>query len=161
MVKTWAAQRAIDRLLDAGIRDFTANAGGDVWIGDDVTQPIDWRIAIHKPVSIAAADAGTLTVIDLRGTKFRAMATSGSAERGLHIWNPKAGGKAPADSLLQVSVVAKDLVTADVWATAAFAEGPHCLSRLEKIEGVEALIVQHDGQLVATSGFIDLLAKHQ
>lgn len=161
LVKTWAAQRAIDRLLDAGIRDFTANAGGDVWIGDDVTQPIDWRIAIHKPVSIAAADAGTLTVIDLRGTKFRAMATSGSAERGLHIWNPKAGGKAPADSLLQVSVVAKDLVTADVWATAAFAEGPHCLSRLEKIEGVEALIVQHDGQLVATSGFIDLLAKHQ
>jgi thiamine biosynthesis lipoprotein len=159
LVKTWAAQRAIDRLLDAGIRDFTANAGGDVWIGDAVTDPIDWRIAIHKPVSIAAADAGTLTVIDLRGTQFRAMATSGSAERGLHIWDPKAGGKTAANSMLQVSVVARDLVTADVWATAAFAEGPDCLARLERFPGIEALIVKHDGDLTATSGFIDLLAK--
>ena len=159
LVKTWAAQRAIDRLLDAGIRDFTANAGGDVWIGDAVTDPIDWRIAIHKPVSIAAADAGTLTVIDLRGTQFRAMATSGSAERGLHIWDPKAGGKAAANSMLQVSVVARDLVTADVWATAAFAEGPDCLARLERVAGLEALIVKRDGDLAATSGFIDLLAK--
>ncbi len=159
LVKTWAAQRAIDRMLAAGIDDFTLNAGGDVWISDATTAAIDWRIAIHKPVSIASADAGTLTVIDLRGTEFRAMATSGSAERGSHIWNPKAGGKAPAASLLQVSVIARDLVTADIWATAAFAEGPDCISRLERVEGVEALIVKLDGDLAATSGFVDLLAK--
>lgn len=159
LVKTWAAQRAIDIILDAGIVDFTMNAGGDIWISNSVTDPVDWRVAIHKPVSVKAADAGTLTVLDLRDTEFRAMATSGSAERGLHIWNPKAGGKAPADALLQVSVVARDLVTADVWATAAFAEGPACLRRLETVDGLEALIVKHDGELEATSGFINLFAK--
>ena len=72
-----------------------------------------------------------------------------------------AGDKAAADQLLQVSVVARDLVTADVWATAAFAEGPDCISRLERVKGVEALIVKLDGDLAATSGFIDLLAKGQ
>jgi thiamine biosynthesis lipoprotein len=61
--------------------------------------------------------------------------------------------------MLQVSVVARDLVTADVWATAAFAEGPDCLARLERVAGIEALVVKRDGDLAATSGFIDLLAK--
>lgn len=159
LVKTWAAARAIDILLQAGITDFTMNAGGDVWIGDAVSDALDWRIGIHKPISIAAADAGILTVVDLKGSEFRALATSGSAERGLHIWNPKAGSKEPADSIAQVSVVARDLVSADVWATAAFAEGLASLKRLEPLEGIEALIVRKDGDLEATSGFAALLAN--
>lgn len=159
LVKTWAAARAAQVLLDAGITDFTLNAGGDVFIADGVTVDEDWRIGIHKPVSIASAEAGILTVIDLKATEFRAMATSGSAERGPHIWNPKAGGKAPADSLLQVSVVARDLVTADVWATAAFAEGPACLQRLAAIDGVEAIIVLPNGDVGATPGFTKLIAR--
>ncbi|MEY4741937.1 MAG: hypothetical protein RL672_687 [Actinomycetota bacterium] len=159
LVKTWAAMRAAKILLEAGIDDFTLNAGGDVFIADGASADIDWRIGIHKPVSMASAEAGTLTVIDLKDTPFRAMATSGVAERGNHIWNPKAGDKAAADQLLQVSVVARDLVTADVWATAAFAEGPACLARLERVPDIEAIIVLPDGDLAATSGFQALLAR--
>jgi thiamine biosynthesis lipoprotein len=151
--------RAAKILLEAGIDDFTLNAGGDVFIADGASADIDWRIGIHKPVSMASAEAGTLTVIDLKDTPFRAMATSGVAERGNHIWNPKAGDKAAADQLLQVSVVARDLVTADVWATAAFAEGPACLARLERVPDIEAIIVLPDGDLAATSGFQALLAR--
>jgi thiamine biosynthesis lipoprotein len=87
------------------------------------------------------------------------MATSGSAERGAHIWNPKAGGRAPACDFIQVSVIAKDLVTADVWATAAFAEGDRAIEHLNGIEDLEALFVYEDGQLAATNGFINLFAK--
>ena len=159
LVKTWAAARAAQVLVDSGITDFTLNAGGDVLIADGETVDQDWRIGIHKPVSITSDEAGILTVIDLKDTQFRAMATSGSAERGRHIWNPKAGGKAAADSLLQVSVVARNLVTADVWATAAFAEGPTCLKRLEQLGGIEAIIVLPNGDVSATSGFAKLIAR--
>jgi thiamine biosynthesis lipoprotein len=87
------------------------------------------------------------------------MATSGSAERGSHIWNPKAGGRAPAGDFIQVSVIAKDLVTADVWATAAFAEGERAIEHLNGIEDLEALFVYPSGELAATEGLIKLLAR--
>ncbi len=159
LVKTWAAERAAEYVLEQGITDFTLNAGGDIMISDGVTEAIDWRMGISKPISIAAPEAGVLTVVDLHRTTFRAMATSGSAERGNHIWNPKAVGLAPNQDFVQVSVIARDLVTADVWATAAFAEGERAIAHLNRIDDLEALFVYADGNLAATDGFINLFAK--
>lgn len=159
VVKTWAAKRAAEYVEQAGITDFTLNAGGDVWLAAGLTVERDWRIAISKPISIASADHGILTVIDLKNTGYRAMATSGSAERGEHIWNPKAPGKTAPTELVQVSVVAKDLVVADVWATAAFAEGVRAVHHLNQIDDIEALFILADGELAATDGFADLFAS--
>ena len=158
VVKTWAAKRAAEYILQSGIKDFTMNAGGDVWLSNDLTVNQEWRIGISKPISIAAPDAGVLTVIDLKGTNFRAMATSGSAERGEHIWNPKAAGKAAPTDLVQVSVVAEDLITADVWATAAFAAGQRGVSLLNEVPGIEALFIMANGDLAATDNFRNLFA---
>lgn len=159
VVKTWAAKRAAEYIVQAGIEDFTMNAGGDVWLSNKLSSDIDWRIAISKPISIASPDAGILTVIDLKNTDYLAMATSGSAERGNHIWDPKSPEKSAPTELVQVSVVANDLVTADVWATAAFAEGIRAVEHLNKIEGIEALFVSASGELAATDGFAALFAK--
>jgi len=158
LVKTWAAQAAIDVLLTEGVTDFTLNAGGDIWLSDELTSDVDWKIGISKPVTIASPDAGVLTVINLKNTEYRALATSGTAERGKHIWNPQAADLA-GDELVQVSVLAKDLVTADVWATAAFAEGPRALDRIAKEEGVEALFVYSDGNIDGTDGFAEVLKQ--
>lgn len=158
LVKTWAAQRAADRLVVAGMNDFTLNAGGDVMIADQVSDETDWRIAIGKPVSIASAEAGVLTVFDLRNTQMRAVATSGSVERGQHIWNPKMPGT-HQEELLQVSVIARDLVTADVWATAAFAEGIGAIQRLNQQPDIEALLVLSDGSLAGTDAIVPFFAK--
>jgi thiamine biosynthesis lipoprotein len=157
-VKTWAATLAAEQLRAAGIVDFTINAGGDVVINDGVTDHIDWCVGIGKPVSIASSDAGVLTVFDLQGTEFRAVATSGSVERGDHIWNPMNPEDHQRD-LLQVSVIATDLVKADVWATAAFAEGVRSVERLNREPGIEALYVMRDGSLAATDGIMRLFAK--
>ena len=165
IVKTWAAAAAAEYLLTNGLTDITVNAGGDVWVSDDASADDDWRIGLHKPVSIAAPEAGVLAVIDLRETPYRAVATSGSAERGLHIWNPKAAERAAADELVQVSVVARDLVTADVWATAAFAMGNRAVSFLNRYnevnpdKAVQAITVAPNGELNATEGFSSLFAK--
>ena len=165
IVKTWAAKRSAEFLVEKGILDFTLNAGGDVWIGEQVSTEIDWRVAIHKPVALAAETAGVLTVIDLRGTPYRGVATSGSAERGLHIWNPKAPGRVAAASVLQVTVVGRDLVDADVWATACFAEGHAAIEHLNRYNAAnpdndfQVIMIGLEGELSATEGFIDLFAK--
>lgn len=156
LVKTWAAQQAIDSLLTAGIEDFSLNSGGDIWLSDRLSEANEWKIGIAKAVTIASEDAGVLTVVNLQHTIYRAVATSGSAERGAHIWNPKSGALANSE-LVQVTVLAKDLVTADVWATAAYAEGPNALNRISKQEGVEALFVFNDGRIDGTEGFAEVL----
>ena len=165
LVKTWAAKAAADFLVEAGLNDLTINAGGDVWISSQASGEDDWRVGIHKPLSIANAEAGTVARINLKGTPYRAVATSGSAERGNHIWNPKAPDRAPAVELVQVSVIARDLVMADVWATAAFAMGKSCIGFINKFnldnpaQSMQALAISHDGELTATEGFSRLLAK--
>ncbi|MEY4451238.1 MAG: hypothetical protein RLZZ380_359 [Actinomycetota bacterium] len=156
LVKTWAAQQAIDALLSAGVSDFSLNSGGDIWLSGHLSEADDWKVGIAKPVTIASEDAGVLTVVNLQNTEFRAVATSGSAERGSHIWNPSSGTMAESE-LVQVTVLAKDLVTADVWATAAFAEGPNSLNRISKVDGVEALFVFKDGRIDGTEGFAEVL----
>lgn len=165
LVKTWAARGAAQYLEQNGITDFTMNAGGDIYVSDQVSVDLDWRVAIHKPVSIAAEAAGVLTVLDLKGTSYRAVCTSGSAERGEHIWDPKAPGKEPARGLAQVTVIAADLVQADVWATAAYAQGPRAIRTLNEYNlrnpnnQVQLLAVFPDGDISGTDGVIPLFAK--
>ena len=159
LVKSWAAKRAADSIVAAGIDDFTLNAGGDIFIADGTTDAEAWRVGISKPVSIASEEAGALAVLDLRGSIYRGVATSGSAERGSHIWNPKLPNEDPAKQLLQVSVIARDIVTADVWATAAFAEGINSLSRIDNQPDVEAMAILSDGQVAATPGFMKLVLR--
>ncbi|MEY4397696.1 MAG: hypothetical protein RLZ53_272 [Actinomycetota bacterium] len=151
LVKTWAAQKAIDVLLISGVTDFTLNAGGDIWLSDELTIETDWKVGISKPVSIASSDAGVLAVLNLKDTGYRAVCTSGSAERGNHIW------QSDEHDLVQVTVIANDLVTADVWATAAFAEGPRCIDRIEKVDGVDVLVIYSDGRIDGSNGFAEVL----
>lgn len=157
LVKTWAASYAAQKLIDAGVVDFTLNAGGDIMITNQQSREEFWRIGLSKPVSIASEDAGVLTVLDLTGTEYRAVATSGSAERGEHIWNPK--GSQNQKDVIQVSVIARDLVEADVWATAAFAEGIRSLDRINALPKLEALYVLANGEIAGTDGVLALLAK--
>lgn len=167
LVKTWAARAAAEHLVACGLTDISMNAGGDIWLSDGLQIERDWRVALSKPVSIAAEDAGVLTVIDLRQTQFRAVCTSGSAERGQHIWNPKAPGRESASELIQVTVVARDLVEADVWATAAFAHGSAAIKQLDDYnlanpeKPVHALAIHSDGGMYATPGFESLIAKDE
>jgi thiamine biosynthesis lipoprotein len=156
LVKTWAAKQAVDVMLQAGVTDFSLNSGGDIWLSDGLTEGNDWLVGISLPVTIASPDAGVLTVVNLKETEFRAVATSGTAERGEHIWNPQASSMAISE-VVQVTVLAKDLVTADVWATAAFAEGPASLNRISTVHGVEALFVFDDGRVDGTEGFAEVL----
>ena len=115
VVKGWAASRAAGVLRSRGVSDFCLNAGGDVVVGGSPGDGAGWNVGIRSPSDPARMWA-VLSVTDC------AVATSGAYERGRHIVDGRTG--LPATGLASVTVVADDLTTADVLATAVFALGP-------------------------------------
>jgi thiamine biosynthesis lipoprotein len=114
LVKGWAVERAHETLARAGVRHGCINAAGDVrvWGGHPDGRP--WRVGIRDPLH-ADQICGVVAVHD------GAVATSGSYERGDHIFDPHTGK--PARGVLSVTVTGPDLATADAYATALFAAG--------------------------------------
>jgi len=158
LVKSWAAQQAANKLIELGVDDFAINAGGDILLSESVSAGKPKRIGVGKPVSIISEEAGALVVLDLNDSEYYAVATSGTTERGEHIWNPKAG-RENANQLLQVTVVARDIITADVFATAAFAAGNQADAFLNRHrDKLEAVVVDLNGDVYATAGFSELIS---
>jgi thiamine biosynthesis lipoprotein len=130
-------------ILDASGEPWVVNVGGDILASvrtDDAPLPL----GVIDP----ADRSSLLTTIGLRGRR-RAMATSGSAERGDHIW--LSGSAAPAE-FVQVTVIANDIVTADVLATAIVAGGRAALDSLAARFEVDVLTIDRTGALLATPG---------
>lgn len=144
IVKAEAIEAAGSVLDAAGCADWTVNVGGDILTRSALPIGIvDPRNRTSLLCSVVLADGR------------RALATSGSAERGDHIW---LGGSTSPAHFLQVSVLADDIVTADVLATAIAAGGPTTLDDLAERWPVDVLAVDRAGQLLATPGFRRALA---
>jgi FAD:protein FMN transferase len=90
-----------------------------------------------------------LTTPALRGSR-RASATSGGAERGDHIWTV---GSMPAE-FAQATVLADDIVSADVLATAIIAGGSNALDQITATWNIDAMTVDLDGDIRMTPGFV-------
>lgn len=143
-VKGWSVEEASRLLREAGSVRHSISGGGDVQTVGGPAPEQPWRIGIAHPLQ-----PGMLTAV-VAGQDI-AVATSGTAERGAHILDPHTGR--PATALASLTVVGAGITRADVWATAGFAMGPHCLTRIEAVDGLEALAVLPDGSRHWTSGF--------
>jgi thiamine biosynthesis lipoprotein len=154
-VKGWAVERAAALLSAAGSDSHLVNGGGDVQCAGrrpaDGQRTVPWRVGVADPfrpgqlaLVVEAADCG--------------VATSGTAERGAHIVNPRTGR--PADGLASLTVTGPSLARADAFATAAFAMGP-ALARdwLEAQPGYDAYAITAAGETWQTSGFAARLAQ--
>lgn len=155
-VKGWAAEQTSALLVQHGFCRHIVNAGGDVRLCGG--SPIDpWRVALadpHRPGAVLAI----LLLHD------GAVATSGVAERGAHVFDPVSGRRAVAWD--QVTVTGPDLSLADGYATAALAmaEGPRgtdgarsWLDRLALGSGYQAMTVDPQGDIWTTDGMTALL----
>jgi thiamine biosynthesis lipoprotein len=150
LVKGHALREAGTFLRALGRLDWCLNAGGDVLVSGSPkpgsAEP--WKAGIVDPL-----DRQTLLACyPLPADGYHAaLATSGSAERGDHIWSTDGvGGKS---AFIQVSVAAADIVTADVLATAIVAGGMPMLDRAADGWDVSILALRVDGELLATPGF--------
>ncbi len=143
-VKGWALERAATILEDAGIVNFSINAGGDILTRGRPEPHRVWRVGIQHPTQRDAA-AAVIVGTDL------AVATSGRYERGDHIIDPRTGS--PVRGALSVTVVADDLGRADGYATAALVLGDDAMDWLMTRPGIEAMIITGGDEIIHTTGF--------
>jgi thiamine biosynthesis lipoprotein len=154
LIKGHAIKEAGTSLRALGLADWCVNAGGDVLVSGSPTPGSgeSWRAGIVDPADrrtlLAGFPLGASALASDGGGKV-ALATSGSAERGDHIWSVAAG----AAEFRQVSVAAADVVTADVLATAIVAGGTPMLRRATALWDIDVLAVRGGGELLATPGF--------
>jgi len=144
LVKGWAIARACAMLDARGHRSYFVDAGGDVRTRGDNGAGEPWRIGIRHPVERAS-------VVRVVQGRDLAVATSGTYEKGTHIYDPHTG--AAADELVSLTVVGPSILEADVLATAAFAMGERAIAYLERVPGYEAYAIGRDLTATWTSGF--------
>ncbi len=143
LVKALAIEAA-GRILDAaGATAWSVNAGGDVLVSGTGPEGRPWVVGIVDPDDRTAL----LSEYTAPGGR-RAVATSGTAERGEHVWRTGADA-----TFHQVTVVAEDIVTADVLATAILAGGSAALVRAEDAHAIEVLACAADGRRWASAAF--------
>lgn len=118
-VKGWATDAAATAHLEPllampGVSAVGINVGGDLRVWTAPGAPWSWTVGIADPVRPGAA----LAMLRVRNG---AVATSGTAERGAHLVDPRSG--VPVSTAVSATVVADELTTADVWATALAVAG--------------------------------------
>lgn len=152
VVKGWAAQRAADVLVAAGLRRFCLNAGGDVVTRGEPEDGRGWHVGIRDP----AAPDTFLAVLEVRDA---AVATSGTYERGAHVWDGRTGE--PVTGLLSATVVASDLTTADVLATSVLALGPDGVPWASDHGAAAVIAVAADGRILTDRVGGAILGTHE
>jgi thiamine biosynthesis lipoprotein len=140
LVKGWAVDRAGALLAAAGARRFCVNAGGDVLVRGG-----PWRVGVQHPRRRDRV-AAVLSLTDA------AVATSGAYERGEHIVDPLTGR--PARGALSVTVLGRDLATADAYATAAFAMGERGPAWTARLRGHGAMTILAGERVLSTERFL-------
>lgn len=151
IAKGYAVDRAMETLYRMGIKNAIIKAGGDMRV-QGVSDTGPWEIGIKDPRKKDTLIA-KLVLTDI------SISTSGDYERYFikdgvlyhHIIDVRTGY--PARDCRSVTLIAPDTMTSDALSTAVFILGPLEGMRLvEKLKGVEAIIVDADGRIVTSSG---------
>jgi thiamine biosynthesis lipoprotein len=127
-------------LLAAGLENWCLSVGGDLMMHGSPNDSSTWTVAIADPIR----EQAIITGIRVTGG---AVATSGTAERGQHLW--AADGSA-ADTWASVTVLGPSLTWADAFATTACSMGTAGLDWVSRFDDYRAFAVTHDGELVNT-----------
>ncbi|WP_314502555.1 FAD:protein FMN transferase [uncultured Microbacterium sp.] len=140
-VKGWAVESAARRHLAPLLIDVSAvgiNAGGDMQLFTAPGADWCWSVGIADPQKAGRI----IATLDVRNG---AVATSGTAERGAHIIDPRTGEA--ARGVLSASVVDDSLARADLWATAAVVAGFEDRSWVQHAGTRTGILVADDGRV--------------
>ena len=149
LVKGWALARGAAILDALGYLNYFVDGAGDVRTRGSSGDGHAWRVGIRHPVERDKV-ARVVLAHDL------AVATSGTYEKGTHIYDPHTGR--PVTEYVSFTVVGPDILTADVFATAAFAMGREGLAFVAEQGGYEAFAITPDLEGISTRGFDALCA---
>ncbi len=145
LVKGWAIYEAAKLLQQRGLKHFYIDAGGDIQVAGKNAEGKKWTVGIRNPFK--HEEIVKVLAIDDRG-----VATSGTAERGQHIYDPHHPGKTLTE-IVSVTVIGPNVYEADRFATPAFAMGERGIYFLEKLPGFEGYMIDKNGLATYTTGF--------
>lgn len=140
-VKGWATELAAQHLDRAGLRQWYLSVGGDIQTRGTARGGSPWRVAIADPNKDGSR--AIAAIVEISGD---AIATSGTAARGRHLWDGRTDE--PAEALASMTVVGPNLTWADAFATAAFVMGAGGVDWVSQFPGYRALAITLDGTLL-------------
>lgn len=147
IVKGWAIEEAGRILRQAGMNNYYVEAGGDIIVSGRNAEGQPWTVGIRNPFDVR--EIVKVLAVDQHG-----VATSGTYERGQHIYNPHQPGQ-QLKEIVSLTVVGPNILDADRYATAAFAMGREGVHFIERLPGFEAYSIDRDGQATMTTRFTD------
>jgi thiamine biosynthesis lipoprotein len=178
-VKGWAVEAAARGWLQplVEISDVVAagiNAGGDLQLFTAAGADWEWTVGIANPsagagrhtlragatasagaVSAGAVPVNAVPVLATVRLRNGAVATSGSAERGSHIRDPRTG--LVATGAVSATVVDDSLTRADLWATTAVVAGIDDLSWMPRSGTRSGIVVAPDGRVRRWANGVELV----
>lgn len=149
LVKGYAISEASKRLIKKGYKNFYIEIGGDIDI-HGLKNGQKWKVGVRDPRDTTTSK-GVLHLTNV------GIATSGTYERGMHIYDPIK--KKLANEVSSLTVIGPDVYEADRFATAAYAMGKKGIDFLDTIEGVEGYMIARDGKEYLTVGFRNYLKR--
>lgn len=156
IAKGYIGDRVKDFLLSKGITSGMINLGGNVLVIGEKPDGSLWKIGIRKPFS---KDGSELSAVVSAADQ--SVVTSGTYERYFikdntlyhHILNTQTGYPART-GLSSVSILSDGSAKGDALSTICFLLGPEKgMDLIEKTDGVEALFITEEGELLYSSGF--------
>ncbi len=151
VAKGFIVGRAIDKLKAAGMRRGIIHAGGDMTV---------FQTGEGEPFLVGIQHPREKKLLGEVRVKSGAVSTSGDYKRFFmkdgvryhHILDPETGF--PAWRSQSATITSIDPTQADALSTAAFVMGPTAgIEMIEKIEGVEGLMVDMNGKVYISTGF--------
>jgi thiamine biosynthesis lipoprotein len=158
IAKGFAVDQVARALAELGWTDFLVEVGGEVRARGRRPAGGPWRVGIERPDPEGRAVHGVVELADL------SMATSGDyrsfyeqgGKRLGHIVDPRTG-RPVRHRLASVSVVHRDAVLADAWATGLAVLGPEEGLAIAEAAGLDAYFILRTGsggfEILATPGF--------
>jgi thiamine biosynthesis lipoprotein len=153
IVKGWAIKNASDILRKLGYERFYIDAGGDAEIVGK-----NWAWGIRNPFNKSE-------IVKILNLSDCGIATSGTYERGQHIYLPAGatrqalqagdpiGKNAEITDIVSLTVIGPNVFEADKFATPAFAMGKRGIEFIEKQKNLEGYMIDRNGIATMTSGF--------
>ena len=151
IVKGWAILQAAHMLKEAGFSNFYIDAGGDIQVaGNKDGEP--WRIGIRDPFE-------RKEIVKVLSVTDKGIATSGTAIRGQHIYDPH-HPDTPLQDIVSLTIIGPNVYEADRFATAAFAMGKRGIYFIEQLAGFEGYMIDASARATFTSGFERYVLRH-
>ena len=145
IVKGWAIWQASLMLEKKGFKNFYVDAGGDVQVKGKNAEGQPWVIGIQNPFNLTE-------IVKVIALENKGIATSGTAIRGQHIYNPHQPNILISE-VVSLTVIGPNVYEADRFATAAFAMEQKGIYFIKSLPGFEGYMIDSKGIATYTKGF--------